>query len=250
VFLWTAPVYAGGKKESAPAPKEPVELHVYAGAGLRGPAEKLFKSFEEATGNTVTVEWAGMGQLVTRYQATGVGDVFLSGAESYVEDLGKEGKVVRSERLTYHTAVMAVRKDKAGGISSFADLAKSKLRIAMGDPQAIALGKSGEVMLDKSGYGDALRSKVIARATTAPQLSMYLLNGDVDAAIIGRTDAIKNADALVILPTPEGTPQEISAIASLSTSEHPDAADALVSWFARPENIQVFVDEGYLLVQQ
>jgi len=248
-LLLSGLAFAAGKTDAGSkdaASKTPVELHMYAGAGLRGPAEKIIKSFEDATGDTVTVEWAGMGQLMSRYQITGVGDVFLSGAESYVDDLNKSGKIDRSEKLTYHTAVMAIRKDKAAGIKSFADLAKSNLRIAMGDPDAIALGKSGKIMLEKSGYGKQLLDKVVVNATSAPQLAMYLLNGDVDAAIIDRTNAVKNADSLVILPTPKGTPQEISVIASLKTSQHPDAANALVDWFAKPENIQLYVDAGYL----
>jgi molybdate transport system substrate-binding protein len=241
-------MFAGAKKESAKTAQtlQPVELHLYAGAGLRTPAEIIIKNFESVTGNTVRVEWAGMGQLLTRFQMTNTGDVFLSGAESYVDDIAKEGKVLLEKKLVYHTAVMAVRRDKASGINSFTDLAKSNLRIAVGDPEAIALGKSGEMMLERSGFADELRKKIVVRATTGPQLSMYLLNGDVDAAIIGRGDAIKNSDKLVILPVPEGTPQEISVITSLSTSEDPDAANQLVEWFAKPESIAVLVNEGSL----
>jgi molybdate transport system substrate-binding protein len=237
----------GGKEKVGETRAEgSVELRLYAGAGLRVPTEIIIKNYEAATGNTVVVEWAGMGQLLTRFQTTNVGDVFLSGAESYVDEIKKEGKVVTEERLVYHTAVMAVRKDKAVGINSFADLAKSDLRLAVGDPDAIALGKSGEVMLEKSGFAGELQKKIIVRATTGPQLSMYLLSGDVDAAIIGRSDAIKNSGELVLLPTPPGTPQEVSVIASLSTSGHIDAANGLVEWFAKPESIAVFVNEGYL----
>ncbi|MDR1362819.1 MAG: molybdate ABC transporter substrate-binding protein [Spirochaetaceae bacterium] len=241
-------LFAGAKKEAAGKAQDlqPVELHLYAGAGLRTPAEIIIENFESATGNTVSVEWAGMGQLLTRFQTTNVGDVFLSGAESYVDEIANEGKVLLEKKLVYHTAVMAVRRDKAEGINNFADLAKSNLRLAVGDPEAIALGKSGEMMLEKSGFADELRKKIITRATTGPQLSMYLLNGDVDAAIIGRGDAVKNSDKLVILPVPPGIPQEISAIASLSTSEHPDIANQLVEWFAKPESIAIFVNEGYL----
>jgi molybdate transport system substrate-binding protein len=190
-----------------------------------------------------------MGQLLTRYTTTNTGDVFLSGGESYVDDLKKADKILLDKKLVYHTAVMAIRKNKAAGINSFADLAKSNLTLAVGDPDAIPLGKSGEIMLAKSGFGPQLSAKVIVRATMGPQLSTYLLNGDVDAAIIGRSDAIKNSDTLMILPTPEGTPQEITVIASLKTSEHTDAANQLVEWFARPESIQVFVDEGFLPVK-
>jgi len=228
------------------ASKEPVELHMYADAELRAPAEKIIKSFEDATGDTVTVEWAGMEQLISRYKKTGVGDVILSSDESYMDALKKDAKVDRSEDLAYNTAVMAIRKNKAANIKSFADLAKSNLTIAMGNYKTLALGKIAQVMLEKSGYGSLLRGKVMRNANTVPELVRYVLKGEVDAAIIDRTDAIKNANSLVILPTPDGVPQEISVISSLTTSEHPDAAAALVEWFAKPENIQLFVDAGYL----
>jgi molybdate transport system substrate-binding protein len=260
ILLAPAMVFSVGQKEAAAEPQAveqavppaveqavpPAELHLYAGAGLRVPAEIIIKEFEEATGHKVTVEWAGMGQLLTRFQTTGAGDAFLSGAASYVEEIKKGGNVLREERLVYHTAVMAVRRDKADGISSFEDLAKSDLRLAVGDPEAIALGKSGEVMLEKSGFAEELRKKIVVRATTGPQLSMYLFNGDVDAAIMGRSDAVKNLDKVALLPIPPGTPQEVSVIASLGTSEHPEAANQLVEWFARPQSIAVFVNEGYL----
>jgi molybdate transport system substrate-binding protein len=259
LLLAPAMVFGGGRKEGAQdalgkeavardaaEPARPVELHLYAGAGLRVPAEIIIKDFEAATGHRVTVEWAGMGQLLTRFQTTNVGDVFLSGAESYVDEIKKDGKVLLDRRLVYHTAVMAVRRDKSEGINSFEDLAKSNLRLAVGDPEAIALGKSGEIMLERSGFGEELRKKIVVRATTGPQLSMYLFNGDVDAAIMGWSDVVKNPDKVAPLPIPPGTPQEISVIASLATSEHPEAANQLVEWFSKPENIAVFVNEGYL----
>jgi ABC-type molybdate transport system substrate-binding protein len=89
IFCGQSFMFAGAKKASAKTAQilQPVELHLYAGAGLRTPAEIIIKDFESVTGNTVRVEWAGMGQLLTRFQMTNTGDVFLSGAESYVDDI-------------------------------------------------------------------------------------------------------------------------------------------------------------------
>ncbi|HDN2511884.1 TPA: ATP-binding cassette domain-containing protein [Providencia rettgeri] len=42
------------------------QLHIYAGAGLRPPIEKVVEKFEKETGNTVTVEYGGSGQILTR----------------------------------------------------------------------------------------------------------------------------------------------------------------------------------------
>ena len=225
-------------------------LHLYAGAGLRMPVDEIVARFEKETGHQVTVEYGGSGQILTRFELTGQGDLFLPGSADYVQKIAAKGKVSADFPLVHHTPVMAVRKDKAAGISSFADLAKSSLKLGMGDPQAIALGKSGETLLTLSGYGEPLREKVVVKTATIKQLVMYLLNGDVDAAVIGRTDAVKNKEALVILPTPKGTPDEIATLAVLTTSQHPDEARQLAAYFTSAQGIKVFTGMGYLPIEK
>lgn len=226
------------------------DLHLYAGAGLRMPVDEIVARFEKETGNHVTVEYGGSGQILTRFQLTQQGDLFLPGSADYVDKIQAEGKLKEAFPLVHHTPVMAIRKDKAAGITTYADLAKSHLKLGMGDPQAIALGKSGETLLTLSGYGEPLREKVVVRAANIKQLVMYLLNGDVDAAVIGRTDAVKNKDTLVLLPTPEGTPDEIATLAVLQTTKHPEEAQKLASYFTSPQGIKVFTDMGYLPIEK
>ena len=151
----------------------------------------------------------------TRFELTKQGDLFFPGSADYVEKLQKENLVTESHTIVRHIPVIAVRRDKADGITTVADLAAGNLRIGMGGPKAIALGRSGELLLDASGYGDVLRDKVIVRAATIKHLSMYLLNGEVDAAVIGRADAMKNQDKLLVLPSPEGAPAEVATLAVL-----------------------------------
>ncbi len=225
------------------------ELHLYAGAGLRQPVEAVVKQFEQNTGHNVVIEYGGSGQILTRFNLTKTGDVFLPGSADYVEKLQQEGQVISSYPLVLHTPVMAVRKASGGQIQTLADLAKSNLKIGMGDPKAIALGKSGEQLLVASGYEKALKEKVVVQATTIKQLLIYLLNGDVDAAVIGRSDAIKHQDTLILLPSPAGTPEEVATIAVLKTSSHPDAAKQLAEFFASPQGIKMFTDQGYLPVK-
>lgn len=228
------------------APVSSAELHMYAGAGLRAPVEAVVARFEKETGVKVNVEYAGMGQLLARWQATQSGDVFLSGSEFYVDEIAKNDPVPVRHKLVYHTAVPVVRKDKAQGINTLADLAKSDLTLALGDPKAIALGKSGEKMLEASGYGKELSARVKVRGTTIKQVLMYVLNGDVDAAVIGRSDAVANADKLVMLPTPEGTPQEVTVIAVLPTSKGAGSAKQLADYFATPASLKEFTSRGYI----
>lgn len=221
-------------------------LHLYAGAGLRLPVEDIISQFQTDTGHKVTVEYGGSGQISTRFQLTHQGDLFLPGSADYVEKLNEQGNVSVSYPLVRHTAVMVVRRDQSQGIESLSDLANSKLRLGMGDAKAIALGASGEKMLDASGHGERLRSMITVKAATIKQLLMYLLNGDIDAAVIGRSDAVKNAETLVMLPTPDGVPEDRVTIAVLKTSQYPEAAKRLADYFISQKGIATFTAHGFL----
>ena len=225
-----------------------VELHLYAGAGLKQPVEQVVGLFEKETGNTVTIEYGGSGQILTRFNLTQQGDLFFPGSQEYVEKLAKQNQVVSQYPIVRHIPVIAVRKDKIGEIKTITDLANSSLKLGMGDAKAIALGKSGEQLIEASGQGGQLRNKVVVRTATIKQLLMYLLNGEVDAAIIGYADAMKNQDKLVLLPIPEGSPEEIATLAVLKTSTNPTQAQQLADYFSRPEGIKAFTDYGFLPV--
>ncbi len=222
------------------------EIFLYAGAGLKDPVEKIVQQFEQQSGNKVTVEYGGSGQLLSRYQTTQVGDLYLPGSDDYVEKLAATGKVIESAPIVLHIPVMAVRKDKSEGIDSLKALAESKLRLGIGDSKAMALGKGAEKMLELSGYEQQLNDKIVVRAATVQQLMLYLLNGDIDAAAVGRAGAWKVRDKVVILPSPHGTPEEKVAIALLSTSKHPAEAKALFDLFKSEQGIQFFTDNGFL----
>lgn len=224
------------------------DLYLYAGAGLKEPVEKIVKQFEQNTGNKVTVEYGGSGQILARYNQVKTGDLFLSGSADYVEKLAQDNQVKAVEPLVLHIPVMAVRKDKSANIHSFKDLAESNLRLGIGDAKAMALGKGAEKIFELSGYPQALNEKVVVKSATVKQLMMYLLNGDVDAAVVGRSGAWKVRDKVEILPNPQGTPQEKVTLALLSSSTHTTEAKQLFDFF-HTEGVKYFTDEGFLPVK-
>ncbi|GJJ80178.1 hypothetical protein PcPA57_08980 [Pasteurella canis] len=133
---------------TATLPVKAVDLHLYAGAGLKDPVEKIVKQFEQQTGHKVTIEYGGSGQLLARYNTVKTGDLYLPGSSDYVEKLEKTGDVKASAPLVLHIPVMAIRKDKSAGIDSFKALAQSQLRLGIGDSKAMALGKGAEKIIE------------------------------------------------------------------------------------------------------
>ncbi len=225
------------------------ELYLYAGAGLKNPVEKIVKQFEKETGNNVTIEYGGSGQLLARYNTVKTGDLYLPGSSDYVEKLEKTGDVKESAPLVLHIPVMAIRKEKSAGIDSFKALAESNLRLGIGDSKAMALGKGAEKILELSGYQAQLNDKIVVKAATVKQLMLYLLNGDVDAAVVGRSGAWKVRDKVDLLPNPAGTPEEKVTIALLASTKHPKEAKQLLDLFNSEQGVKYFVDEGFLPIK-
>ena len=225
------------------------DLYLYAGAGLKEPVEKIIQQFEKDTGNKVTVEYGGSGQLLARYNQVKSGDLFLSGSADYVEKLQQANEVKDVAPVVLHIPVMAVRKDKSAGIDSFKALAESQLRLGIGDSKVMALGKGAEKMFELSGYQQQLNNKVVVKAATVKQLMLYLLNGDVDAAVVGRSGAWKVRDKVDLLPNPVGTPEEKVTLGLFSSSQQPTEAKQLLDFFKSEQGVKYFTDEGFLPIK-
>ena len=222
-------------------------LLLYCGAGLRQPAEELIDRFQKDTGITVRAEFAGSGQAVARYLASKRGDVILPGSHFYINKLKKLDQILWSSPVVLHVPVVGFPKSGKVKIGSFADLAKSGVRVGLGDPKAMALGRTAEDILKASGIGKAVLANTVVRGATVKQLVLYLLKGDVDAAIVARADIVQNADKLGMLEIDPGWYKpEIVTVGLLKAAKQEQKARKLAEFLASPAAVKVFNRYGFL----
>lgn len=222
------------------------ELHVYAGAGLRPAVDAVAEIYRKETGKEVAIEYGGSGQMMARIEETGRGDLLVSGAMVYIDKLEEAGKIVSKRPLATHGALLAVNRKSADKVKSYDDLAKPGVRIGLGDPQAMALGRTAEEILDKCGPREAISKNVVVRAATMSQLALYVVNGDVDAAIVGQHDVMKNPDTLISLPIPAQCYQpEIVGVAVLKSTTRQADADKFVELLASHPGRRAFHAAGF-----
>ena len=223
------------------------DLLLFSGAGLRQPTDRLVQKFQKETGHTIRVSYAGSGQLMSSILASGLGDLFMPGAFFYIKKLEKMGRIDSSKNVVAHTAVVGVNIHKTNLIRSFDDLARPGLRLAMGDPKAMAFGRVAQKILSRSPLKEAILKNVVVYGATVKQLAMYVAQGDVDAAIIGRADAFQFRDQIQTVPIPtEYFQPETVAIAVLKDSKHPEAASQFRDFMTSKESIAVFEHFGFL----
>ena len=223
------------------------DLLLFAGAGLRQPTDQLIETFQKETGHTVRVTYAGSGQLMSSILASGQGDLFMPGSLFYIEKLEKMGRIDSFKKMAAHTAVIGVNIHKGNLIRSLDDLALPGLRLALGDPKAMALGRTALTILSHSPLKDVILKNVVVYGATVKQLAIYVSQGDVDAAIIGRADAFQFRDTIQLVPIPQDYFQpETIAIAVLKDSKHPEAASRFRDFMASKQGIAVFEHFGFL----
>ncbi len=226
-------------------------LTIFVGAGLRQPMDRLVQTFENRTGHRVFIEYGGGGQLLARIQAAGKGDLYVPGALFYIERLEKAGKIRSFRPMVQHTPVIGVNANQAGRINAFADLAKPGIRLAMGDPKAMAFGRTALAICEKSGRKEAIDKNVVVYGATVKQLAMYVTQGLVDAAIIGRADAFQNQEKIVMIDIPKAYFRtEIIAAAVLRSTTDPDLAQGLCDFLITPDAVAVFQGHGFLPISE
>jgi len=222
-------------------------LHLFAGAGMRQPIEQLVKNFRENEGVDVYVDYGGSGHLMARILASGRGDLFMPGAFFYIEELDQKGLIYSFRPVVAHTPVVGVNRERADLIKSFEDLAKPGIRLALGDPKAMAFGRLASDILKRSGLQEAILKNVVVYGVTVKQLALYVARGDVDASIIGRADAFQFKKDILIVPIPNSFFQaETIAIAVLKNSAQRPEALRFQSYMSSPEAVEVFKGFGFL----
>ncbi len=182
-------------------------IHVYCGAGMRKPMDEIAKDFEKEYGVKVLCDYAGSGYLLAKIEATKSGDIFVPGDYIYVKKLLDKGEIIEYKNFTKHIPVIVVPKGNPKNITCFEDLAKPGVRLAIGD-ENIAIGVAMKKILANAekyhpGISEKIMKNVVVKGATVKQVLLYAIEGQVDAAVVWRADALENKGKVDIIPINE-----------------------------------------------
>lgn len=162
-------------------------LTVLAGAGFVKVTNEIKTEFEkEHPGVTVNVHNGGSGELFSILETQKSADVFMPADFKYMGDAMKNGDIKNEtvKNVTKNIPIIAVQKGNPKNITSLADLGKSGVKVAIGEPSGPAIGKTTNNILNKTGLNSTVQPNVVVKTTTVNQLLTYLVTGQADATII------------------------------------------------------------------
>lgn len=167
-------------------------LAIAAGAGYKRPVVELAQAFERQAGIQVESFFGNMGQVMAQaVQSERVALVF--GDQAFLD----AAKQLRFERyLSAGKGRLVLAWPKGRSLSQAGDLTQPAfIRIALPDMRHAVYGKAAAEYLEHSGLGARVNDRLLTVATV-PQVSAYLVSGEVDAGFINLTDAIGVRDRI------------------------------------------------------
>lgn len=161
-------------------------LSVAAGAGYKRLISELATAFEHSSGIRMEYHFGNLGQVLTQAVQSDQLSMIL-GDQSYLESNNRL-KFSRFLPAGRGRLVIAWPTDKT--LEKAEDLAEPAFqRIAIPDLRYAIYGKAGSEYLERSGLVAQLHANLLTVATV-PQVSAYLVSGEVDAGFINLTEAI------------------------------------------------------------
>ena len=161
-------------------------LMIASGAGYKRPVSALARDYEAASGNKVEEFYGNMAQVIAQTrQSERVG--LIVGDLAFLQN-AKEIHFTGFVPLGAGKLVLAYAKGKS--MQTPLTLADADYkRIAIPDSRNAIYGKAAEEFLETSGLAARVKDKLLMVATV-PQVSAYLVSGEVDAGFINITDVM------------------------------------------------------------
>ena len=167
------------------------DLVVVAGAGYKRPVLDLIERYRATTGQNVVGGFGNMQQIAAQAQASSEVGLML-GDEAHLRDLPF---IASLTPLGVGKLVLAWPKGKAA-LATDADLLVAGVgRIACPDAQKAIYGIAATEWMKNKGLFEMLKPKLIEMATL-PQVTSYLISGEVDDGFVNNTDAMGAGDKI------------------------------------------------------
>jgi molybdate transport system substrate-binding protein len=172
-------------------------LTVLAAASLTGAFTEIGEQFEaEHEGVTVEFSFAASSDLAAQITEGAPADVFASADQKNMDKVLEAGAAASSEVFALNQLVIAVPEGNPDGVTGLADLAGLTFAACAAE---VPCGAAAQTAIDASGTDLAPVTYEADVKSTLQKLTL----GEVDAALVYRTDAIAAASEVDAVEFPE-----------------------------------------------
>jgi len=235
--------------ESKKAEQEQAKsIMVGAGAGLKPALEPVAKIFTEKTGIKVENSYLCSAMVLTNMQLTRTGDIMVPGTQHYM-DLAIEKGIIDPDSVAvagYMIPIIAVQKGNPHNITCIEDLAKTGLKVGVGELEVLAVGRLTDKMLKELGIYEDVMKNVVMKGGSAIKLMLPLAMKNLDAEINFMATAAAFADKIdTIKIDPKKLKYSVAPIGMTTYTKNKEAAQKYLDFVASKEGQAIFAKFGF-----
>jgi molybdate transport system substrate-binding protein len=174
------------------------ELRLFGGTMLRPAIENTIREFAQREGIEVATNWNGCGILVGEMRTNKIPDVYFACEPRFmdkVKDLFGEPDIVSSNRL-----VIGVRKGNPDGVLELKDLAKTGLKVGIGNENQCALGDLTMQTFNRTGLSGKIRKNIAKEAPSGDLLISDFRAKALDVIVCYESNATPYLDEMDFVP--------------------------------------------------
>jgi|GEM_PF-556315 len=238
----------GANTNSPQGSTSTADLRIFCADSLRHPLGEIVHQYEQQHGVAIEVNYGSSAELLAQIEVAKTGDLYLAADNRNFKAATAKGLADTSIPLASCKPVIVVAKDNTN-ITGIKDLLDAKVNVAIGDPQAGALGRVTKQLLTKSGQWESLLTHVNdngLQEASADDVLDVVKQGRVTAGIVW--DMMAGTDPnLKIISCPELDAGKSSIeIAVLSSTAAAEEANKFAQYVASPtEGLAIFEKQGF-----
>ena len=229
------------------------DVSVFAAASLKDALDKIAFDYAEASGNTVTISYAGSNQLAKQIIEGAPADLFISANEQWMDEIEKEGMAVEGTRrdlLGNKLVLIAHGKD-----APTVDLSQAKLtellngeKLAMALVDSVPAGQYGKAALEHLGQWESVSTDVAQSDNVRAALAL-VATGEAPYGIVYATDAAAEDNVTIVGEFPADSYPSIVYPAALLTEAKDDADKAFFELLSGDEASKAFEEQGFTILK-
>ena len=229
------------------------EVVVFAAASMKDALDAVAADFQAATGNTVTLSYAGSNALAKQIIEGAPADIFLSAATNWMDEVEKAGLVVPGTRkdMFSNTLVLVAADPNAApveigpGFDLKALLGDGKLAMAMVD--STPAGQYGKAALETLGVWSAVEPSVAQGENVRAALKL-VATGEAPYGIVYITDAKAEPAVKVVGSFPADSHPKVVYPGALLTGAADAADKAFLDALTSDAGDAKFAEQGFVVL--
>ena len=225
-------------------------LRVFAAASLASVMPAVADAFQKEFEKTeVEFNFAASSILAKQIERGAHADFYLSANLQWMQFLMEKKKIQKDSQVIFlgNELVLVTSENSQRNLTGLEDLLSSDIsRIALADWSHVPAGIYAKTALKKAGLWEKIKSKCIPALDVRAALA-YVERGDVDYALVYRTDAAISRNVLIAVSLPKEIQPDIQySAAATPNSTHPLSA-AFLSFLKSQAAKRIFRESGFII---